>query len=123
MFGMFGSAKIKAECLGNTLDQLKYYSGLNLNKITNKENFELQEGAFDLLQDAVGKQKKYLPLETICATWLALLNSANENSNHSFSGKKSEIEDGLRVFLSVHINDIARKDMAPGLLSLLNKYL
>lgn len=123
MFGMFGSAKIKAECLGDTLGPMQSYSGLDLNQITNKENFELQEGAFDLLQDAVGKQKKYLELEMVCATWLTVLNSANANSNHTFSGRKSELEKGFKDFLSVRINDIARRGMPPQLLSLLNKYL
>jgi hypothetical protein len=66
MFDFFASAKIKAECLGDTWVAMQSYSGLNLNQITNKENFELQEDAFDLLQNAVGKQKKYLELEMVC---------------------------------------------------------
>ena len=123
MLGMFGSAKIKAQCLGDTLHPMQSYSGLDLNQITNKENFELQEDAFELLQDAVGKQKKYLELEMVCATWLAVLNSANANSNHTYSGRKSELEKGFRDFLSVRINDITRQGMPPRLLSLLKKYL
>ena len=108
MFGMFGSAKIKAECLGDTLDPMKNYAGLNLFKITNQENFDLQEDAFKLLQDTVGKQKKYLPLEMVCATWLALINSCNSNSNHTFAQKKAALEQGFRNFLSDYVNDVVR---------------
>ena len=113
MFGMFGSAKIKAQCLGDTLYPMKTYAGLDLNQITNKENFELQEDAFELLQDAVGKQKKYLELEMVCATWLAILNSCHANSNHTFSRRKIELEKGFRDFLSVRINDIGRRGIPP----------
>jgi hypothetical protein len=118
---MFGSAKIKANCLGYTLDPMQSYSGLDLNKITNKENFELQEDSFKLLQDSVGKQKAYLELEMVCATWLAIINACNANSHHTFSRRKPELEKGFKDFLSVRINDIARRGMRPRLLSLLNK--
>ena len=109
--------------LGDTLGPMRTYAGFDLNQITNRENFELQEDAFKVLQNAVGNQKKYLELEMVCATWLAALNSANTNPNHTFSGRKSELEKGFRDFLSARINDIAGQDMPRGLLSLLNIYL
>ena len=47
MFGMFGSGKVKAECLGDTLGPMQTYAGLNLNELSNKENFDLQEEAIN----------------------------------------------------------------------------
>ena len=120
---MFGNAGIMAQCLGDTLAPMKTYSGANINKLTNKENFELQENAFKLLQDTVGVKKKYLELEMVCATWLAVLNSVNISSNHTFTEKREDLEMGFKVFLSIRINDFVIKGISPRLLSMLNKYL
>ena len=60
MFGMFGSGKVKAECLGDTLGPMQTYAGLNLHQISNRENFDLQEDAYKLLQDTIGEKKSYL---------------------------------------------------------------
>ena len=123
MFGMFGSAKVKAECLGDTLGPMQTYAGLNLHQISNRENFDLQEDAYKLLQDTIGEQKSYLELEKICATWLAILNSVEQSSNHTFSHNRLELENGFKEFLSLRVNDVVKQGMPSGLFSLIKKFL
>ena len=118
MFGMFGSAKVKAECLGDTLGPMQTYAGLNLHQISNRE-----EDAYKLLQDTIGEQKSYLELEKICATWLAILNSVEQSSNHTFSHNRLELENGFKEFLSLRVNDVVKQGMPSGLFSLIKKFL
>ena len=123
MFGMFGSGKVKAECLGDTLGPMQTYAGLNLNELSNKENFDLQEDAYKLLQNTIGEQKKYLELENICATWLAILQTIDNSPNHTFSRYRAELENGFKDFLSIRVNDVVKEGMPSELFSLLKKYL
>lgn len=123
MFGMFGSGKIKAQCMGDSLSPMNQYAGLNLNKLKGKENFELQEDAFKMLEDCIGQQKKYHSLEMVCATWLALINSVSKDPSHTFSEQKLDLEKGFTDFLSVYVDEVVKDGMPSKLFSLLKKYL
>ena len=124
MFGMFGSAKIKATCLGDTLSPMKQYANIDLSKsLANKENFDLQEDAYDMLSNAIGVQKRYHSFEMICCTWLALIKSSKAQPNHSLAAKADVLEQGLRAFLSDKVDITTRNGMPRGLFALLEKYL
>ena len=120
MFEIFGSAGIKAKMVSHALNPMSQFSGVDINKLPIEENFELQENAFRLLQDVCGKQKKYTELEYVCVSWLALLNTINENSKHSLSDKASDLKNGFKDFLSDTIIDPAF--LPSPLAALLEKY-
>ena len=123
MFGMFGDAKIKATCLGDTLAPMHAYAGVDLNDLANKENFDLQEAAFDLISQAVGKQKKYHSFEMVCATWLALIKLSKTSSNHSFAELVERLERGFEAYLTDHVDITTRNGMPRGLFAAIEKYL
>lgn len=123
MFGMFGTGKIKATCLGDTLYPMKHYANIDLNDLANRENFDLQEEAYSLLSSAIGVQKRYHSFEMIAATWLALIQIASTNPQHTFSNKVSNLERGLRSYLSDKVDITVKEGMPRGLYGKLEKYL
>jgi len=123
MFGMFGTAKIKAVCLADTLSPMKKYSSIDINRLENKENFDLQEETYEVLSNAVGVQKRYHSFEMICCTWLALIKATQNLPNHSLAGRANTLEQGLRAFLSENADITTRNGMPRGLHRLLEKYL
>ena len=123
MFGMFGDAKIKAACLGDTLAPMKAYAGIDLNDLASRENFDLQEEALLLIVKTIGKQKSYHSFEMVCATWIALINATRTNSRHSFAGRTEELEQGLQAYLADHVNTTTRNGMPSGLLAAIEKYI
>jgi len=123
MFGMFGTAKIKAYCIGETLNPMKKYANVNINNLANIENFDLSDEAYTLLSQAVGVQKSYHAFEMICATWLALILVVHNSPQHTFAGKVDMLERGLRSYLSDEMNITRRTGMPRGLFVLLEKYL
>ena len=122
MFGFFKDAKIKAQCLGDTYTQVINFTGIDLNHLNSKENYDLQENAFKILQDKIGKQGKYLEIEMVIATWLALLNAIEKDSKHTLQSKKNTLELGFKEFLSLRLNDIVRNGMPKKLFELLDNY-
>lgn len=123
MFGMFGSAKVKAYCIGDTLNPMKKYAGVNLNSLPGLENVELQDEAYSLLTQTIGVQKRYHTFEMTCATWLALINISSKNSQHTCAAQKNIIENGLQSYLSEIMDETKRNGMPRGLFSKIEKYL
>jgi len=123
MFGMFGDAKIKAACLGDTLGPLQNYCDVNLNDLGGKENYDLQEAAFLVLNDTVGKQKKYHSFEMVCATWMALIKLSKTSRSHSFAELVERLERGFEGYLTDHVDITTRNGMPRGLFAAIEKYL
>ena len=123
MFGMFGSAKVKAYCLGDTLNPMKKYALVDLNSLPRLENVELQDEAYNLLTLTVGTQKRYHSFEMVCATWLALIDISSKNVQHSCAGQKNTLESGFRSYLFDTMDETKRNGVPRGLFSHIEKYL
>ena len=124
MFGLFRVAKIKATCMGDTLYPMKHYADIDLHDLTNKENFDLSEEAYSVLSNAVGVQKRYHSIEMIAATWLALIQIASTQSQHSFAsdGKVALLQRGLRQYLKHEVDITVKEGMPRGLYGKLEEY-
>ena len=123
MFGMFGTGKIMASCLADTLYPMKHYANLDLNDLQSRENFDLQEEAYSVLTSSVGVQKRYHSFEMIAATWLALIKIASTQPQHSFAGQVNNLERGLRAYLLDKVDITIREGMPRSLYGKLEKYL
>jgi hypothetical protein len=122
MFGFFSSAKVKATCLADALNPLKEHASVDIYRITNKENIELQDEAFEILESALGKKKSYHSYEMVCATWLALLKILKTTRQHTLSNNLSQIEIGLRDYNSSVWDEVLRQDLGKSFILLVEIY-
>ena len=120
---MFGKAKIKATCLGDSLHPILHYASIDLNSLTSIENFELQEEAYALLLRSIGEKKRYHSFEMVCVTWLALIGIASSSSQHTLNGRGDKLRLGLRSYLGEAADETTRRGMPRGLYALLEQYL
>ena len=122
MFGLFAEAKVKATCLADALYPMQDHASVNLHKLSNKENIELQEKAYAFLTGALGSKRNYHSYEMTCATWLALLRLLDQNPFHSFAHRKTEIERGLRSYNTVVWDEVLQSGLGQSFIALIKSY-